>query len=117
MYERGREAEWELLEKLRAEGVIATRTAGSHGIDVWAVNENGRLTLFEVKSTKRNVYYPHRTKKDMNQMLEFVETISQFKGTVIGYYAVKFGSDWRFYGLNALNGTPLHKDGGLDVPY
>ena len=97
--------------------MLATRTAGSHGIDVWAVNENGRLTLFEVKSTKRNVYYPHRTNKDINQMLQFVETLSGFGGTVAGYYAIKYGAEWRFFGLEALNGCPLRKDGGHDVPY
>jgi Holliday junction resolvase len=120
MYERGREAEWELLDKLRAEGVLATRTAGSHGIDVWAVSQSGRLTLFEVKSTKRNVYYPRRTKNDREQMDAFNATIAAFDaGTVVGYYAVRFGGgEWRFYASpDGLTGQPLKQDGGHDVPY
>ena len=107
-YERGRSAEWELRTLLEDDRRMVTRSAGSHAIDLWSVNSEGRLCLYEVKSTSRQVYYPSRTAKEKRQMQDFVNTLKAFNGTVDGYYAIRFGGGkWSFFPLEELTGKPL----------
>jgi Holliday junction resolvase len=107
-YERGRQAEWELRDLLEGDRRMVTRSAGSHAIDLWSVNSEGRLCLYEVKSTSGSVYYPSRTAKEKQQLKDFVNTVKAFGGTVDGYYAVRFkGGQWRYFPVEELDGRPL----------
>lgn len=71
LYRRGADKERKLVNKLRAEGFVAARSAGSHSpIDVWAIRpETGEIRLFQLKGSKM----PESAKKRLYDSLKYLE--------------------------------------------
>ena len=56
-YARGRRKEWDVVKRLRADGWLAQRSAGSHGLwDVVAVKPGHRARLIQVKYSRDGAF-------------------------------------------------------------
>ena len=65
-YERGRAKEYRVMQLLKAEGWVVSRSAASHGaVDVFAAR-GGRLLLVQVKSGKARV-----KKEEMEELVRW----------------------------------------------
>jgi len=92
---KGTRRERELLEKLKKEGYIVHRVAGS-GLgeeaicDLVAVNKKGKVFFIECKSRKRAYY----SKEHLKQLKELVNIATSCKATPL--LAVKLNyKDWK----------------------
>ncbi|WP_456471612.1 Holliday junction resolvase Hjc [Methanocaldococcus sp.] len=89
MYKKGHRFELKLKEMLEREGYIVIRSAGSKGIDLIA-GKNGKLLIFECKSTKKDVLYID--KEDVIKLILYSKAFN-----AIPYLAVKFNREILFF--------------------
>jgi len=84
-----------LKEKLEKKGFLVIRSAGSFAMDLLAVKD-GKCFVYEVKSTKQDVFYlDKKTKQQVEDLLKMR------KFGVIPYLAVYFKrKDWKLIKLN-----------------
>jgi Holliday junction resolvase len=82
---KGRRAEWELRDRLEGRGCYVIRSAASRNIDLLAVEPNGAVVGYEVKSTAG-----HRLSLNTSYgRTQFQEHLRLAKRIPV-YYAVRF---------------------------
>lgn len=94
--DKGRRAEWELRDILESRGAYVIRSAASKNIDLIAVEPNGAVVAYEVKSTSaaRLSLSNSYAREQLLGHMKLAERISV-------YYAVRFTVErsplWRFF--------------------
>lgn len=94
--DKGRRAEWELRDMLIARGCYVIRSAASRQIDLLAIEPNGAVVGYEVKSTSS-----HRLSLNTAYSREQLSAHMALAERIPIYYAVRFTVDrkpvWKLF--------------------